>query len=628
MSAIGPLGAEQARVTSLAERRRLRAVAPAVTSGPLLRCAVYVLLAGVAALQIWAGVVDYALRVISDNPTFIALVRGLGEHPFAAQSPYLDADVETQHATPYTQLLGLVWRFLDVQGSAPEELSRLLALAGVVVFAVTLVAVGRYARAVAGSRAGWLAIPILLALFGPSHVIWASDLTVHGALYAGFYPQNVALAFLLATLLLVRRRTPGGFLLATLAAGATLTIHPFTGLLLGGLLAAQSVADARRQDLVYVAGPLVYMGGFGLGLLWPAYSLDRALGEVGIPGALYVALCATAPLVARYARLPRFERVRTLAVRLDGRTTEFVLATAGAAVFTALCLWQRLLIGSAETLASQRLAIYWVEDRWRWPLMLSLGTVGMLGLLRLARRGSWALPVWFAGCATIGVAGAAGLPLPIWYRFVLLCQVPLAIGVALVVAETKSLWTRGLVAATVCVALLLKVTTLVWQPTTITYFGSPLQESWSLGHVVPAAPGLVATDPQTSYFVPATTGHRTLTISQGHVSSRHERELAEDGYQLLRRFYAHGPDWWQAGQEMWLRGVRYLVIEKQTTLDPPTLADFTWQNALLTTPGQQERLGRYFYASNRIGVLLHDSPEYVVYRLDEHKLFGPAGAPR
>jgi hypothetical protein len=236
--------------------------------------------------------------------------------------------------------------------------------------------------------------------------------------------------------------------------------------------------------------------------------------------------------------------------------------------------------------------------------------------------------VWFAGCAAIGVAGAAGLPLPIWYRFVLLCQVPLAIGVALVVAETRSLWTRTLVASTVCVALLLKVTTLVWQPTSITYFGSALQDAWSLGTVVPAAPGLVATDPQTSYFIPATTGHKTLTISQGHVSSRHERELAERGYQLLRRFYAGGPDWWHAGQQMWLEGVRYLVIEKQTTLDPRTLNDFTWQHALLTTDGQRQRLGRYYYGANRVGVLLHDSPQYVVYRLDERKLFGPDGAPR
>src|SRR6185312_7002590 len=99
--------------------------------------------------------------------------------------------------------------------------------------------------------------------------------------------------------------------------------------------------------------------------------------------------------------LPPFERTRGLAARLDGPTTEFVLATVGAAVFTALCLWERLLVGNADALASPRLAIYWVEDRWRWPLMLALGTVGILGLLRLARRGSFALPVWFAGCAAI-----------------------------------------------------------------------------------------------------------------------------------------------------------------------------------------------------------------------------------
>jgi hypothetical protein len=69
------------------------------------------------------------------------------------------------------------------------------------------------------------------------------------------------------------------------------------------------------------------------------------------------------------------------------------------------------------------------------------------------------------------------------------------------------------------------------------------------------------------------------------------------------------------------------VIDKQTTLDPTSLADFTWENAQLRTDGQRQRLGRYFYAANKAGVLLHDSRQYVVYRLDERKLFGPERAP-
>ena len=63
-----------------------------------------------------------------------------------------------------------------------------------------------------------------------------------------------------------------------------------------------------------------------------------------------------------------------------------------------------------------------------WP------DVGISGLARLARRGHVVPAAWFAGCLGLGLLGAVGLPIPVWYRFLLLCQIPLAIGVAAVLA--------------------------------------------------------------------------------------------------------------------------------------------------------------------------------------------------
>ena len=79
---------------------------------------------------------------------------------------------------------------------------------------------------------------------------------------------------------------------------------------------------------------------------------------------------------------------------------------------------------------------------------------------------------------------------------------------------------------------------------------------------------------------------------------------------------------------MWRRGVRYVVIAKQTTLEPPRLEDFIWQTARLQTPAQRKALGNYFYENNRIGTLVYDSPDFAVYRLERKKLFGPGGAGR
>jgi hypothetical protein len=183
--------------------------------------------------------------------------------------------------------------------------------------------------------------------------------------------------------------------------------------------------------------------------------------------------------------------------------------------------------------------------------------------------------------------------------------------------------TLALVGATFALAFAVKLGTLLAAPASVSYFDSELQPVWALAEHVPPGPGLIASDPKTSYFIPAATGHRVLTVDKAHVSSEHELALSEDGYQLLRRFYAGGSDWWQAAQDMYERGVRYLVVEKQTTLQPATLADFTWQSSLLQTKEQRRGLSRYFYEANRIGTLLHDSPDFAVYRLEPGKLGVP-----
>jgi len=139
--------------------------------------------------------------------------------------------------------------------------------------------------------------------------------------------------------------------------------------------------------------------------------------------------------------------------------------------------------------------------------------------------------------------------------------------------------------------------------------------------VIPTAPGLVATDPFTAYYVPAAAGHRVLTVTKAHVGSADELAASQAGYALLHE-YANGDDWWAAAQRMWRRGVRYVVIEKRTLLRAPTLAEFsTGPTPLVRTPADRRWLGTYFYRNNRLATTLYDSPNYVVYRLEKRKLW-------
>src|SRR5439155_9152922 len=123
---------------------------------------------------------------------------------------------------------------------------------------------------------------------------------------------------------------------------------------------------------------------------------------------------------------------------------------------------------------------------------------------------------WLASCFAVGAAGALGASIPVWWRFLLFCQLPLALGVAVWLEDSRRGWARRLVCLTFAFTAAFKLVTLLALPATVTYFATPLQDSYRLGHVVPSSPGVVASDPFTSYFVPAATGHRVLVVTKAH----------------------------------------------------------------------------------------------------------------
>jgi hypothetical protein len=300
-----------------------------------------------------------------------------------------------------------------------------------------------------------------------------------------------------------------------------------------------------------------------------------------------------------------------------------LVAVVGACVTAVLMAWQGYSFTRPNPdplIHTHRLTLYWVEDRWRWPFMVCAALSGVAGLARLAGRGRPLAALWFGGAFLAAVLGVAGFPVPVWHRFLLYGQIPLAIGVGVVLAEGGSRlrsvagWTLGGVGAFKLVALLAL-------PVTITYFGSPLQPAYALGRAIPPGPGLVASDPFTSYYVPAATGHRVLVVTKGHVGSQLELDTSAGGYLLLHRF-ATARWWWGAAQELYRRGVRYVVIEKSTSLRAPDLPTFsTGPTPLVRTRRDRRVLGSYYYRNNKVGVLIADTTSYAVYQLSRRRLW-------
>ena len=528
---------------------------------------VVLLLAGLVALQLWARSTDYGLRVTSDTPTFLALIPEMADRPFERQSPFLrDSAVATAHAEPYTQALAFLWKGTRVseEGRDPVALARLLSLVGIGVMFFVLFAVFAYTRSVVGRWEAWIAVPALLALFGPTNVIWASDLSLHGFLYASWYPQNVAIGFLLFTLLALDWRRRASLPLTIVLTALTMTIHPFTGVLLTLLVAARGCQLAVQRDERWRHASYALVGGFALGSLWPAYSLSHAMSETRMPGGLFVAVAASAPLlISSFAGSRPVGRTvafgEAVVRHLASRSKAHWLAFGGFVTVLGLGFGRpRSPAGRPRTplITTNRLSTYWVEDRWRWPLMLAVGAIGIYGLLgwpgegtssrpcgsRLLHRGDdrrprqprrcpdpdlVSLPARHTDPARCGRRRCDPGPSP--------AHDPLRGCRRRLCARLQGADARR-------------------PPPTHTYFGTDIQDAYSLGKVIANRSGVVATDPRTAYYIPGATGNRVLTVTKAHVGSPRELQAAEQGYAALHEFWSGRQSWWHAAQRMWLQG--------------------------------------------------------------------------
>jgi hypothetical protein len=259
-------------------------------------------------------------------------------------------------------------------------------------------------------------------------------------------------------------------------------------------------------------------------------------------------------------------------------------------------------------------------------LLFAPAAAGIGGLVRLARRGSAAPLLWGLGCLGIGVVGALGLPFPLWHRFVLFAQIPLAIGTAVILRDAARLLTSRLVTATLVGSAAFALATLVFMPSNVTYFGTRLQAGWRIGHFVPVGTGtVVASDPATEYFV-LPLGDRVLTMTTWHINDRSELPPARSGYALMHRLYTGG-GWRKAAQRMWKLGVRYVVVNRGFRMNAPTLDAFSSFNApyIVRNWDQQAEVVAYMRRLGTIANNVGSDDELHVYRLDRKRVFGLPG---
>lgn len=635
--------------TALAKPRGLPVARVGVIAVSLLSLAVLV------AMQVMAIFNHYAMRVIGDTPTFVALVRDLARAPMQSDSVFFRTlDTQSMHASPYLQALALVWRALAPAGhlADPVAIGSFLAIVAIPVTLFTLGMLWCFTRTVAGRTAAFAAIPAVLSLFGPAHVIFASDLTIGGLLYAGYYPTTFAAGTSLAVLMLLRRRSKLASAATVLLLALTLTTDLLSGTVLLILTIIYSCLVARHAPSEARRIPRLILGAFALAALWPLFHIFAAFQGAGVPAPALLVAAFVAPLVWRRLapRLQAVARSMPRITRLLGAPVsapcELRIALFGLWACCMLALWTLYLIAKwpdNPALRSYRLGLYWNDQVYRWPLLLTPGAVGAIGLRRLSRRGAGELGLGALAMYGVGVVGsivflASHVQLPLYYRFILACQLPMAVGIGAFLANHKNRWAARVAWATLLVAFAFKAVTLLTVAPTENYFGAPLQSAWTLGRVIGPNTGRVATDPSTSYYIPAAADDPVITLS-GHADSGAEPSRADIGYRLMHELYA-GSAWQSADAllHLWLNGVRWVVVEKSTSLRPATRQQFFYgPYSGLITRSDMALMARYYSRLAAVGTQVYDDEEYTVFKLDGSRLeraidapssISPAAAPR
>ncbi len=578
----------------------------------------------------------YQLRVTADTPTFLALIRDMALHPLARVSVFFgNASSDSIHASPYLQALALIWRAVasPSQFANPTSLGEFAAIVTIPASLFVLSMLWLYVRRLAGTTAAWAAIPITLSLFGPAHVIYAGDLSLNGFLTTGYFPSTVATGFMLAALLAVDVRRPWATALAVLLTTLTLTSDPFAGMVLVLALILQTCGSVAAHPGERWRIPLILAAGATLSIAWPAMDTLTAYSASGAPLPGLVLIAFLAPTI--WLDLRKRTRMAIALGRLrevdPGPGFEKRLAEIGLWATAALIVWALYVMGhwpsNVPALRSYRLGFYWNDQRDRWLLLLLPGVCGVIGLWRALRSGRSMPLLWFGAIFSVGLLGAfvhlaTGHELPLYYRLILASQLPLAIGAAIFVVRHRSRRAVAIMALTLTACFAYKASTLELEPINLNYFGAQLGTLWSFHDIIPPGPGLIATDPSTGYFMPVTTGHHVLTFAKGHADSGTEQQRAESGYRLIRRVYlGNGRQAGTALRQMWALGVRWVVVEKFTSFDPPTQQQlFAAPYTSLITARDVNRMATYNSRLAAVAMQTYDDQEFTVYRLDAARL--------
>jgi len=589
-------------------------------------------------LELWAFRTRYGMRVIADTPTYMSLLRELALHPFhSPPSPYLSHSVNLAHATPDVQLLALIWKGLAAAGLVHADLVdahaayTLLAVKGLIVTFLLFHALFVWARHQTGSSGmAWLAVAALPFVWGPALIVCPGDFSFHGFMTTADHSEPLAIALLLyALVVLDAKLKPRRLLAAATIVGAVTVTHPFTGVRLMALASAVACYHAvrREPERTWQLTPPAVALGYLLAAAWPAYHLSEAMQVGSFDGVQIAAVLAGLPYVAFGVgvvsrRLPRLRAIRLPA--LDAPDAALRLAVTGVVIVGAVAARELWLFQHPDPwLRTNRLAIYWNGPNIRyWPLLLAPALVGLVGLVRLARE-EMPLPLlWASGCLGIGVLGATGFPIPLWHRFLLFAQIPLALGMAVVIAKAEWRAAGSIAVCTMACSAGFAFGTLLLMPKNVTYFRNKLQAGWRLEQLLPkASPTLIASDPASSYFfIPL--GDRTLTLTTWHVGGPSELPPIRRGYVLIHRVYV-GDRWRAAARQMWKLGVRYVVVNRGFRIQAPTVDAFSSFDTpyIVRDWAQLAEVDAYMHRLSLIARPVGRRVEYFVYRLDRRRLF-------
>jgi hypothetical protein len=436
---------------------------------------------------------------------------------------------------------------------------------------------------------------------------WAGNTSLHGISYQFYYPQFFGIALLIWVVSINESflRSKKNFLLGM---SVLLSLILFLSHLLTGLLSifisllqllVFSSTTIREKAYIFVSFMVIpLIGGF-----WPFYPVAQTLSSTNAY-LLYYAMGIAIALTTSLAQLLR-SQIQFIKIKYSEAISKIEIEP--------IIIYSNVILTTYVIATQTSYFGFGAVNSWGSILLPLLpGLLYVFSKNILERPIFMILLIWSFACISIYIAGVMGLPLKVYWRFLFMSKLPLAMIVAY--CWYDQIKNRYLLAQSLLPLVLIlffigtyKQYMIMGTAPTALHFKRVPQEYYIASKLNNIRDSTILSDPYTSYMISGLTDNKVYSVDSNRVSD-YDQHITNGRNELLYDFYAN-PDDGTLREILNGNEIDYIVLNKSISIDPKT-------RRIIRVPIPEENLTKMRNVIQRMNyVLLTEDDSLVVYRL-------------